>query len=135
MRFSDLCGAAFAVLGESEPLALELLARQSKARTLVAESLPHARQYGALSNLGVTLRVASLLDGQDPRSHTGPRAVEILEGSGANWSSHRRSSTSACSSVMPDAASRHGATWHLPVKSTAAVNRTSRRRSPRRTLC
>lgn len=83
-RFSDFGGAAFAVFGESEPLALERLGRHSEAQALVAESLPRARWYGAPRNLGVTLRVASLLEGQERGVPLAREAVKVLAGSGAH---------------------------------------------------
>lgn len=83
LRFSDFGGAAFAVFGESEPLALERLGRHSEAQALVAESLPRARWYGAPRNLGVTLRVASLLEGQERGVTLAREAVKVLAGSGA----------------------------------------------------
>ncbi len=82
-RFSGFCGAAFAVLGESEPLALEQLGRRAEAEALIADSLPRARHCGAPRNLGATLRVASLIEGQDRGIALAREAVEVLEGSGA----------------------------------------------------
>lgn len=83
MRFSGFCGAAFAVLGASEPLALERLGRQDEARALIAEALPRARHCGAPRHLGTTLRVAGLLDGHEQGVALAREAVEVLEGSGA----------------------------------------------------
>jgi DNA-binding CsgD family transcriptional regulator len=83
LRFSDFGGAAFAVFGESEPLALDRLGRHDEARALIAESLPRARWYGAPRQLGVTLRVAGLLAGQEDGLALAREAVEVLAGSGA----------------------------------------------------
>lgn len=83
MRFSGFCGAAFAVLGQSEPLALEQLGRRAEAQALITDSLPRARRCGAPRNLGATLRVASLLEGQEHGITLAREAVEVLEGSGA----------------------------------------------------
>jgi DNA-binding CsgD family transcriptional regulator len=83
MRVSGFCGAAFAALGESEPLALERLGRRVEAQALLADSLPRARRCGAPRNLGVTLRTASLFEGQERGILLAREAVEVLEGSGA----------------------------------------------------
>ena len=83
MRFSGYCGAAFAVVGVSEPLALERLGRREEAQALIAESLPRARHCGAPRNLGATLRVAGLLEGHEQGVALAREAVEVLEGSGA----------------------------------------------------
>ena len=91
MRFSGYSGAAFAVVGESEPLALERLGRRDEARALIAEALPRARHCGAPRNLGATLRVAGLLDGHEQGVALAREAVEVLEGLGRNSSSRRLS--------------------------------------------
>jgi len=83
LRFSGYCGAAFAMLGASEPLALERLGRRAEAQALIADSLPRARRCGAPRNLGVALRIAGLLEGQERGITLAREAVEVLAGSGA----------------------------------------------------
>lgn len=83
MRFSGYAGAAFAVNGESEPLALDRLGRRQEAEALVAEGLTRAREWGSARNLAATLRVAGLLAGGRSGVEHLTEAVEVLEDSGA----------------------------------------------------